>query len=456
MNSDFIAFAIERDEIVTMETNAQFPTFFNDFTTIPYLYDNPDTYMELYYGIEPNYGGFCNNQVAGFVYWCFTDADCEGLIEDPIISFPDCIPLQFFTVGGAPYWFFENPLAFNDDGGDGFASMIQACIPRGDQQTTSGTAAGDWLVRVWPFSASATFDYQVMVRNETPCDFESEPNNDFPYANPLVWGMISGITDQSNFDPNAGDPDLYSFDVDVDSIVSLETWGPDPYQSDNAMELYVGPDDYGFYYFTGVQNDDCVAWLSCIDVILPPANDLLGNMYADADYLLNVTTWWLNKNFLYTLFSSKSVAPTFVSEVEPNDTCPGNAVATGDTVLGNIGDFYVLGYCDYDNFTFTVGANAMVTLETDGGIDSTIALYGSGGYLGCDDDGGAGLGSMLQGCLSPGDYCVSVRTYGYWTTGDYQLAITDGGDCMPTSPIYLGEAGLRCDGGQAEFETCPN
>jgi hypothetical protein len=456
MNSDFIAFRIERNEIVTMETNAQFPTFFNDFTTIPYEYDNPDTYIELYYGIEPNYGGFCNNQVAGFIYWCFTDADCEGLLEDPIPSFPDCIPMQFFTVGGLPYWFFENPLAFNDDGGDGFASMIQACLPRADQQTTSGTAAGDWLLRVWPYSASATFDYQVMVRNETRCDFEVEPNNDFPYANPMVWGMISGIIDQSNYSPNDADHDLYSFDVEVDSIVSFETWGPDAYQSDTGLDLYVGPDDYGFYYYTGVSNDDCYAWLSCMDVILPPANDLLGNMYVDADYIMDVSTWWLNKNFLYTLFSSKTVAPTYTYEVEPNDTCPGQDVALGDTILGNIGDYYVLGYCDYDSYSFTVTANSLVTIETDGGIDSTIALYGADGYLGCDDDSGYSLGSMLQGCLPPGDYCVQVRTYGYYDTGDYELAITDGGDCMPTTPVYLGETGLRCDGGQAEFETCPN
>jgi hypothetical protein len=171
---------------------------------------------------------------------------------------------------------------------------------------------------------------------------------------------------------------------------------------------------------------------------------------------MNVTTWWLNKNFLYTLFSSQVVAPTYQYEVEPNDTCPGQAVDMGDPILGNIGDYYVLGYCDYDSYTFTVDANAYVTMETDGGIDSTIAVYGDDGYLGCDDDGGYSLGSLIEGCLPPGDYCVVVRTYGYWTTGDYELNITDGGECSPTTPVYLGEAGLRCDGGQTEFETCPN
>jgi hypothetical protein len=293
-----------------------------------------------------------------------------------------------------------------------------------------------------------------MVRNETPCDFEVEPNNDFPYATPMVWGMISGIIDQSNFDPNSADVDLYTFDVDVDSIVSFETWGPDPYQSDTALELYVGPDDFGFYYYTGVSNDDCYGWLSCLDVILPPANDLLGNMYADADYIINVTTLWLNKNFLYTLLSSKVVVPTYVYEVEPNETCAtGQDVAMGDAILGNLAD---IGVCDYDNYNFTVTANSFVTIETDA-LDTAIALYdGSGTYLGCDDDNGTGyiFSSLLEGCLPPGDYCIKVRGYSTWSysIGDYEMTITDGGSCMPTLPVYLGETGLSCDGGQNEFE----
>ena len=460
MNSDFVAFRIERDEIVTMETNAQFPTFFNDFTTVG-TYDNPDTYIELYYGIEPNYGGYCNNPDAGFPDGCMTDADCEGLIINPLPIWPDCIPVQYFTVGGEQYWFWENPLAFNDDGGAGFASMIQACIPRGDQQTTSGTAAGDWLVRVWPYSASAMFDYQLMVRNETPCAFEVEPNNDFPYATPMVWGAISGIMDESNFG-GLHDVDLYSFDVEVESIINFETWGPDATQSDTGLELYVGPDDLGLYYFTGVQNDDCYVWLSCIEnLILPPANELLGNLYADADYLMNVTTFWLNKNFLYTLLSDKAVVPNYVYEVEPNDTC---ATAQGlvmgdDELLGELHDYDVYGYCDYDSYTFTVTANSFVTMETDA-LDTAIALYDDGGaYLGCDDDNGTGyiFSSLLQGCLPPGDYCLQVRGYSYFNAGAYQLEITDGGTCSPTSPVYLGETGLTCDGfgyanGQDEFE----
>ena len=457
-NEDTIAFAIERNEIVSMETAGQIPTFFNDFVGTVGYYDNPDTYMELLYGIEPDYGGWCNNTVAGFIYDCYSEADCEGFVEEPMEIWPDCIPVQSFTVSGAPYWFDENPLAFNDDGGEGFSSFIQACIPRGDQQTTSASAAGDWLVRVWPYSASMSFDYQLMVRNETPCDFEFEPNNDFAYATPMVWGLISGIMDQNLGGAGNADIDLYQFDVPENLLVSFETWGPDAYQSDTGLELYVGPDDYGYYYYTGVSNDDCYAWLSCLDVILPPASDLLGNMYVDADYFLNVTTFWLNKNFLYSLFSWTSVAPSVVYEAEPNDTCPGNAVALDDTVYGAIDDFYLIGeVCDYDNFTFTVTADTFVTMETDGGIDSTIAVYdGSGTYIGCDDDGGYSVGSMLFGCLPPDDYCVTVRGYGYWTFGDYELFIGDGGTCAATTPVYLGENGLRCDGGSLEFETCPN
>jgi hypothetical protein len=180
-------------------------------------------------------------------------------------------------------------------------------------------------------------------------------------------------------------------------------------------------------------------------------------MYADANYILNVTTFWLNKNFPYTLLSAELALPQI--EAEPNDTCDlANDVDYGG-ILGNIHDYYVYGYCDYDSFHLAVAADTYVTFETDGGIDSTIALYdGAGNYLGCDDDRGYSLGSLLDGCLPPDDYCLQVRTYGYWTTGNYELMIMDGGTCSPTIPVYLGEYGLRCtpSPGQAEFETCPN
>ena len=135
----------------------------------------------------------------------------------------------------------------------------------------------------------------------------------------------------------------------------------------------------------------------------------------------------------------------------------------GDTLLGDLHDFYVYGYCDYDSYHFTVTDNTFVTMETDA-LDTAIALYDSGmNYLGCDDDSGTGyiFSSMLQGCLPPDTYCLQVRGYAYWNMGAYQLDITDGGTCSPTIPVYLGELGLSCDGlgyvdGQDEFENgCP-
>jgi hypothetical protein len=455
---DYVSFVTRKNMWVTMETRGQFPTFFNDFTgTVGY--GNPDTFIQLMYGNEPNYGGLCNTPDEGFSIWCMTDADCEGIVYNPLPSFPDCIPLQYFTVGGAPYWFWENPLAYDDLSGEGYSSKLQICLPRGDHQTTSGTASGDWLLKVWPYFANDLFDYQVMVRNEANCEFEVEPNDNFTLETPLTLGVpMSGITDQSNYGPSGADIDLYSFDVGPEGArVLLETTGYDGWECDNAMELYVGPDDYGYYYFTGVANDDCYIWFSCLDVGLPMADDLLGNMYADANYILNVTTWWLNKNFPYTLLSLEMALPTM--EAEPNDTCDvANDVDYG-SIMGNIHDYYYYGYCDYDSFHLEVTADTYVTFETDGGIDTTIGLYdGAGTFIGCDDDRGYSLGSLLDGCLPPDDYCLRVRTYGYWTTGDYELFITDGGTCAPSIPVYLGEYGLRCtpSPGQTEFETCPN
>jgi hypothetical protein len=275
------------------------------------------------------------------------------------------------------------------------------------------------MVRVWPYSASDSFDYQVQVKNEVGCLFEVEPNNDFPIATPYVLGTVmNGIIDQSTVDPNSADVDLYSFDVDEEVMLSLWSDGYDGFEVDTGFDLYVGPDDFGFYYYTGVSNDDCVDWFSCLDVILPPADDLLGNTVADADYLLNVSTWWLNKNFPYELHSAVLAVPNM--EVEPNDTCAtANEADLGDTIMGAIDPT-----CDFDQFDITLAENTYVIFETDGAMDSTMALETMGGdWLACDDDSGYSLGSRIEGCLPPGDYCLHLRNYSAYSTGLYELTI---------------------------------
>ena len=436
---DNARFSLSRVELVNMGTATTFPTFFNGFTDIAANDDN-DTVMDLRYGVSPNYGGFCNDPGNGFPNACFVDADCDGLVIAPLPGFPDCIPLFLFSGFGA----FNDPsLAFNDDAGIGVrGSELTMCLPPSIQTSGDGTTADSWLVEVNPWSSSDIFEYQLRVRNLTRCTFESEPNNDFLDANPLTLGdTVHGIFDFSVTFPFQ-DSDLWSFDVEEESLVTFETLGYDSFAVDTAFETYVGPDDNGDFFTlgaAGTNDDGGSGFLSLISYVLPPANDLLGNTTADADYFLNVTSFYLNPNFPYTLTSSIAGAP--LVESEPNDDCGtnANAVDIGDDILASINPAG-----DHDAFLVTVGSNTFIDLATAGAGDTVMKITDSSNVvLACDDDGGPGLLSAISGCLAPGTYCVEVKAFSAGATFNYSLSVGGGGSC-PTPGSVSGTGGLGC------------
>jgi hypothetical protein len=468
---DFVEFRITGSERVRMGAAASFPTFFNDFTSSDPL-DNPDYHLQLWYGETPNYGGYCNNPGAGFPDHCYNNEECEGLVVDPIPGYEDCISIWRMIIPIIPWPpNFTDVLAENDhpySGGPYPSTDLFICLPRGDQNTPSASAAGDWLVRVAAYSHTDTFDYQLQVKNEVGCRFEVEPNNSFAAANPLAGNGNNEISASNNhhevngiYDFSASrltqDADLFFFDVGEETALRFETDGHDSYDVDTALELYVGPNDYGDYFFTGLSNDDCFDWLSCLEVLLPPADDLLGNTVSDADYFINVTSWWFNLNFPYTM-RAKVIEP-WVPEEEPNETCEtGTQIEPTGIARGGF-----VPYCDYDSWLLTLDEPSYVVLETDGAGDTTMMMLGGGGqYLACDDDSGPAWGSRIEGCLPAGEYCVKLRPYGYWGSFNYQLSSWATPGCAPTAPPAMIYDGLfRCDGAgysspQEEFETCPN
>jgi hypothetical protein len=191
-------------------------------------------------------------------------------------------------------------------------------------------------------------------------------------------------------------------------------------------------------------------------VLLPPAEELLGNTVADANYFLDVTTAYPNPNFPWTLYTSvEPYTASTAAEVEPNDTVDlANDVLLGDTLTASIDPA-----CDYDSFNVSLTEARYVVFKTDGG-DTTMKLTDSAGdYLGCDDDGN-GLASKIEGCLPAGDYYVQVRAYSSTGTIDaYEFNAVDMGSCVSTDPpTTIFDELYRCDNAQEpnEFDTCPN
>jgi hypothetical protein len=447
---DHATFKLTRNELVRMSTAGTHPTFFNGFaSTAPT--DNPDTILTLLYENEPDYGGRCNQPDDGYLPVCFTDADCPDPLNNPTPGLPPCIPIQLFTVPVE----FENPLATNDDrGGGDFGSELLMCMPRtasGSPSATLQAGGGDWLVRVNGWSAGDFFNYELQVKNEVTCLFESEPNNDFPEATPINIGdRIAGVYDFAVTNPFS-DTDLYAWDVDVPTVVTFEAFAPDANQSDTGFELYVGPDDAGDFFNTGISDDDGGSgFLSALAVNVPPASDLLGNTSADADYFLNVTSFYYNPNFYYELQSGTVAAPD-ATETEPNDTVgTANTISLGDTVAGDIG----VG-CDYDTYTFTLTGNTFVSIEETAGGDGAIELTDCAGtVLSCDDDSGtpAAFLPLIDGCLPAGTYCAQIRAYSPAATFAYELELSGTAGCSPTTPPTMsGDGAFTC----LDFDTCP-
>jgi hypothetical protein len=117
-----------------------------------------------------------------------------------------------------------------------------------------------------------------------------------------------------------------------------------------------------------------------------------------------------------------------VPEAEPNDVCPGQAIACGDEVNPAF-----LAPADQDWYYFTANAGEEVTIGTDaipGGVsaDTYLELYFGCGTtaIATNDDGGPGLYSLISNfpIATSGEYQIKVRGFSGTSTGDYLMFLT--------------------------------
>ncbi len=307
-------------------------------------------------------------------------------------------------------------LAVNDDGGVGLSSLLELCLPDG----------GDWFVAVVPFSSSDTFDYDIAVDAEYPCNFEAEPNGVCGQANEMEPGVVySGLQTAAGVAEN----DYWSFTLDSQQYVEIETSGWDVFAVDTFLELYDGcPGN-----LLAADDDAGDGFLSKISAVLDPGT-----------YYVNVTVspFAVGSNYPYDVTLSLSEPPLF--ESEPNDSCAtANAAFLGDEILASIDPVG-----DRDNFLLSVPADGFVQIETDGPSGDTVLQISSADgstVIGCDDDAGPGLFSSWGCCLPAGDYCVTVRDFGDNSTiSSYSATFTDLGACTPSNPPVCSVAGIGC------------
>jgi subtilisin-like proprotein convertase family protein len=131
---------------------------------------------------------------------------------------------------------------------------------------------------------------------------------------------------------------------------------------------------------------------------------------------------------LFDLSEFAAGALADVNEVEPNDTCPGNAYAWGDVFHAAISPA-----ADVDWVTFSANAGDVLTLGTDAdgatpAGDTHITLFKDDctTQLALDDDGGPGLYSLIAGHVATytGQYNLKIRHYSASGTGGYKFVGT--------------------------------
>ncbi len=167
--------------------------------------------------------------------------------------------------------------------------------------------------------------------------------------------------------------------------------------------------------------------------------------------------------FTLSLTVSAAAAPSVTPTRTPTPTTSGQrpcggAIVYGQTVSGRlaVGD-----WCDY---TFTAAAGDVVTIRLDRvdvGLDPLVELWGSGGRLAFNDDGGGNGNSLIQdfGLASAGSYTIRVLSFNNQSGGRFELALARGSGgaavITPTRTPMLAATPPACGGVIAYGQTHP-
>jgi hypothetical protein len=279
---------------------------------------------------------------------------------------------------------------------------------------------GDWFVPILPFDGGDEFDYDVLVDVDHPCLFEDEPNGRCDMATEMTTGETwYGLHEPSGL---TFEDDWWTFTIDEQSMVTIETGAFDSLTSDTFLELY---GDCGGTLIE-FDDDDGEGFLSKIEVVLNPGT-------YHVKMTLSPIAFFTGEMWDYSIAVTLAEPP--LTEMEPNDNCgEANPVNLGDAPLASIEPAG-----DRDHFMLTVPADGYVDIETDGPVGDTVlnitSMDGSV-QIGCDDDAGNGLFSRWGCCLPAGDYCVAVKDYAdNRTIAAYTIEFRGVGICTPNDPL---------------------
>ncbi len=277
-------------------------------------------------------------------------------------------------------------LAYNDDGGGGWASRIDWTAPSG----------GNFYVKVRHYSSSvygACTAYDVRVIEIGSGGDSYEPDNTLATARPIIVG---GPAQRHNFHV-AGDYDWVYFDVTAGNSYRMRTFNLGSC-SDTVLELYDG---------AGVRlayNDDYSGFASRIDY----------QATSNARLYLMVRHYRPSANGACTQYDL-DVTQTSISPdaYEPDDTI---AQARPFVVnsSGQNRNFHTTTDVDWVSFSAIAGTTYTIyTYDLGSQADTVLELYNSSGTLLAYNDDYIGWSSrIVWTATASGTYFVKIRPFG--------------------------------------------
>lgn len=316
--------------------------------------------------------------------------------------------------GSSPTDFIE----FDDDGGPGFLSLIELCLP-----------AGEYFAEVGGFGDIRTpDDFDFLITDLEPCVIPEadpfEPDNESSLANPIGFrNNGNGQGNQTGRDNKqvqehsifpASDIDFVDFSLSRASRVRLETSG------DGNPDTIIGFSNSGGQLLAS--NDDKAPgdFGSQLDFCLP----------AGSDWFLAIIGFSASDVFPYNV--AVDVEGPCLFENEPNGVCGLANEMLPDTVYSGLQT--AAGVAERDWWTFTLAEAGFVTISTDGwddfAVDTFLELWGPadagscpGAFIDDDDDAGDGFLSLIGADLAAGTYYVNATVSPFSVGSNYPYEI---------------------------------
>jgi hypothetical protein len=325
-------------------------------------------------------------------------------------------------------------IAFDDDGGPGFLSLIEECID-----------AGTYYLEVGGFADSSTpddFELAITVVDSCviPSADEYEPDNESSQANSIGF-RNNGVGEGNQFGRDnknvqehsifgAGDIDFVEFGLSRANRVQITTFG-------DGADTVIGMSNSGGQLLA-VDDDGGPGLGSALNFCLP----------GGSDWFVAIIGFSASATFPYNIAVDVEFPCNF--EDEPNGVCgQANPIEAGEVYSGLQ---TAAGVAENDWWVLTVDETTFVTIETDGwddfAVDTFLELWGPatedtcpGVLIAADDDAGPGFLSKIDALLEPGDYYINatVSPFSVGANYPYDLMVS-----MSEPPLVEMEPNNNC------------